>query len=85
MLTVNHKYYSDSLNKVFILLLLFVLISIYTSILIRVYKLLNLYNVKTIANNFLNMDKDFIDPNDQLYLAISSEKYMKWLDKSQDP
>ena len=29
-----------------------------------------------------DMDKDFIDPNDQLYLAISSEKFMKWLDKN---
>ena len=29
-----------------------------------------------------DMDKDFIDPNDQLYLAISSEKYMMWLDKN---
>ena len=28
-----------------------------------------------------DMDKDFIDPNDQLYLAISSEKFMKWIDK----
>ena len=29
-----------------------------------------------------DMDKDFIDPNDQLYLAISSEKFMEWLDKN---
>ena len=28
-----------------------------------------------------DMDKDFIDPNDQLYLAISSEKFMEWIDK----
>ena len=29
-----------------------------------------------------DMDKDFIDPNDQLYLAISSEKFMEWVDKN---
>ena len=29
-----------------------------------------------------DMDKDFIDPNDQLYLAISSKKFMKWLNKN---
>lgn len=29
-----------------------------------------------------DMDKDFYDPNDQLYLAISSEKYMKWIDNN---
>ena len=28
-----------------------------------------------------DMDKNFIDPNDQLYLAISSEKFMEWIDK----
>ena len=28
-----------------------------------------------------DMDKDFIDPNDQLYLVISSEKFMEWIDK----
>ncbi len=28
-----------------------------------------------------DMDKGFIDPNDQLYLAISSEKFMEWIDK----
>ena len=29
-----------------------------------------------------DMDKDFIDPNDQLYLAISSKKFIKWIDQN---
>ena len=57
----------------FILLLLFVSISIYTPNLIRVYKLSNLYNEKTIAHNFINMDKVFIasepiEPSDNPYI-----------------
>ena len=45
---------------VFLLILLVVSISIYSPNLIRVYKLTNLYNEKTIAHNFINMDKVFI-------------------------
>ena len=45
---------------VFLLILLVVSISIYSPNLIRVYKLTNLYNEKTIAQNFINMDKVFI-------------------------
>ena len=57
----------------FILLLLVVSISIYTPNLIRVYKLSNLYNEKTIAHNFINMDKVFIasepiEPSDNPYI-----------------
>ena len=57
---------------VFLLILLIVSISIYSPNLIRVYKLTNLYNEKTIAHNFINMDKVFIasepiNPSDNPY------------------
>ena len=57
---------------VFLLILLVVSISIYSPNLIRVYKLTNLYNEKTIAHNFINMDKVFIasepiNPSDNPY------------------
>ena len=29
-----------------------------------------------------DMNKDFIDPNDQLYLAINSKKFLDWLNKN---
>ena len=29
-----------------------------------------------------DMHKDFIDPNDQLYLAINSKKFLNWLTKN---
>ena len=29
-----------------------------------------------------DMDKDFIDPNDQLYLAIVSKQFMKWINNN---
>jgi len=56
----------------FLLILLVVSISIYSPNLIRVYKLTNLYNEKTIAHNFINMDKVFIasepiNPSDNPY------------------
>lgn len=55
-----------------LLILLIVSISIYSPNLIRVYKLTNLYNEKTIAHNFINMDKVFIasepiNPSDNPY------------------
>ena len=55
-----------------LLILLVVSISIYSPNLIRVYKLTNLYNEKTIAHNFINMDKVFIasepiNPSDNPY------------------
>ena len=61
-----------------ILLLLFVAVSIYTPNLIRVYKLSNLYNEKTIANNFINMDKIFIasepiEPSDNPHIFEKSD------------
>ena len=32
-----------------------------------------------------DMDKDFFDPNDQLYLAITSEKLVKWIRENTQP
>jgi len=28
------------------------------------------------------MSEDFFDPNDQLYLAINSKKFLNWLNKN---
>ena len=71
---------------VFLLILLVVSISIYSPNLIRVYKLTNLYNEKTIARNFINMDKVFIasepiNPSDNPYVFEKTdfnlpEKYL---------
>ena len=69
-----------------LLLLLFISISIYSPNLIRLYKLSNLYNEKTIAHNFINMDKVFIasepiEPSETPYIFEETdfqlpEKYL---------
>ena len=46
------------------------------------YNRFTFFNDSAITVVCYDMDKDFIDPNDQLYLAISSKKFMKWIDQN---
>ena len=43
------------------------------------YNRFTFFNGSAITVVCYDMDKNFIDPNDQLYLAISSKKFMDWM------